>query len=776
MPPSDPNTILLLESIRDGLKRLESAVGGAQKANSTHLKDQISQSQEIEKSISKIGSTGKFSDLFDDTKLGKRFSRGVTTLGVSMMTLGSVFKTTLSEANDLQKQALARGQSLASIMRDQTQVTDALNENIIGYTDSLGIGFDAFSKGLRSNNVELAKAGAMSKITTGQNKQFMKAVASNTEGLGFNDEAISKMVLSSRALAEQFGVSIEELQDSIKTLGKSLTVMGALGKAPEFAEAAQRLAASLGPELKDLGPKLLDAMTKGSGMIQAQILGVGSERQAFLNKQGNMTSEAFALMMKASEKAEALTKQWTKGASDSTFMISKMEAVYGSNVTELVRMRQGWKDAADEMGVSIEKYLASVQQSQKVSEEFRKTFAAFKSRVLSPFQKLFAWFSKVLFKLMDIPGIDMIASAVIGLTGVIVGLATVQTLLASKIGVNTMAIVANTRATIARAAQGTSSALANLLYFLPFGLKRKAKLPGSFRNTKTGRFTKGPTGFWAKLKSVFGMGGTVASKPGIIAKGGMAATAAGGGSALKGIAKMLGTLLSKIALPLTIFMSILSELSALKKLFSDFGTKVWNMTQGLREQFSAMGGELGDTFKGIDKLFSPIGKLLVFAVDLILDLTLAVFWVGTKLTEGIVWLSKNLLKGINLIFEYVINPLIEILNGILGWLNKLWDRVFGAVERLLGTDEDSEPNRVSAQIDKYAVALEPYYDKEGNMGSHQLGELMGLNSEQKNMTELLQQQNELLTEILEAGYNPAVRETTTSVGSRKAPKGPRGGR
>lgn len=713
MPAPDPNTILLLESIRDGLKRLEGSVVFSMQSNADLMRNQFEQSKKIEKSVDQMTrESHKSSGLFGRSGLGAGFAGGLTSLGLSIMSLGSIFKQTMGEANELQKQALARGQTLGSVIKNQTQVTEALGQGILGFSDSLGIGFDAFSKGLRSNNVELAKAGAMSKLTTGQNKQFMKAVAHNTEGLGFNDEAITRMALSSRALAEQFGVSIEELQDSIKTLGKSLAVMGALGQAPGFTEAAQRLSASLGPELKDMGPKLLDAMTKGSSMIQAQILGVGAERQAFLNKQGNMTSEAFALMMKASERAEDLTKQWTRGAADSTFMISKMESVYGSNVTELVRMRQGWKEAADEMGVSIEKYLASVQASNKVSEEFKNTFAGFKSRVLSPFQKLFTWFSKILFKIMDIPGIDMIASAIIGVTGVLVGLASIQTLLGSKIGANTIALAASTKASLTQAAGGTSSALASLLYYLPFGPKRKAKLPGSFRNTKTGRFTQGPTGFWSKLKSVFGVGPLAKSKPGALARGGIAATKAGGGSAFKGILKMLGTLATKLAIPLTILMAVFSELKALKKIFSDFGAKIWSMTEGLRKQFSELGGPLMESMDGIEKLFSPIGKILVFAVDILLDVLTAVAWIGIKLTQIAVWLVKQLLKGINIIFKYVINPLVGLLNDIVEWLNKVWNKMFGWTDNLFGSDKVQAPNKAASDIDKYAVALEPHYEFE----------------------------------------------------------------
>jgi len=773
-PPPDPNTILLLESIRDGLRRMEGSMITALQANNDVANDQLRQAHVLEESMAKRMSS--------ESRGGpnQHFGKGLTMLGFSVMSLGSIMKDTMGQANDLQKEALSRGHNLASRIREQTVVTQGLTANILGYSDALAIGFDAFSKGLRTNNVALAKMGALSKLTTGQQKQLFKAVAQNTEGLGFNDEAMTRLSMSTISLSQKFGVTVEELQDSLKVLGQELKVMGALGLGPQFVEAATRLSAALGPELASLGPTLLNSLTKGSSMIQASILGVAKERQDVISGEGDMTRKSFALMMKASDKAIALTKQWTRNSSDATFMMSQMEGVYGGHMKELVQWRSKMDAAAKASGMSTDKYIESVIRQEKVNEEYKKTFAAFKSRVLSPFQKLFSWFYKVMVKLMDIPGIDILASVIVGLTGILIGLATIQTLVRSSIGRNTTALIANTRASLAQATQSTGSALSNLLYFMPWGRKGKMKLPGSHRNVKSGRFAKGPTGFFDKIKSFFGVGKTVAAKPGAVAKGGLALTRAGGGSALKGLGAVLKGVLGKLLFPLTILFAIFAELDRIKKTFSKFGARMKAMFAPVMVQLQGLWVETKKMFSGIDNLFSPIGKALAVVIDIVMDLLAVQMFFVAKIFQVIVWAVKMLVKGINWVFKEVINPVVAILNDILNAIGDIWSSLTDWFDFSLDwpdwfSDDTGGGSAISADMDKYAVALEPYYDSTGKIGSGQLDELIGLNAEQKNMTELLQQQNELLEEIVAAGYNPGgVPEPTTPVTTRPRPRGPRG--
>ena len=726
-------------------------------------------------------------------KFGSGFAGGLTKLGLSVVTVGKIFKDTLSQANTLQKAALSRGMSLNQVTKENAHLTEQLGKNLLGYSDSLDLGFEAFSRGLRTNNFAVGRLGAMAKITTGQHKELMKALATNTEGLGFNDTQITHLADTTMRLSQTFGLTVNELTDSINSLKSEMQTMALLGIAPEFQEAAMALAAVAGPELKQLGPKLLSSLTEGSNLIKSSILGVSKERQAMLSPGGDKNAQAFDLMMKASDKAAQLAEQWTRGATDQTFALAQMEKVYGSQVRELAQWRRGLKEAATARNMSEAAYIALVSKEQKIKEDFANTFDNFKKKILSPFQKLFTKFSKVLFKLMELPFATEIVTAVIGLTTILVGVQAATSILSSNIAQNTLASLKSTKAfLVGSKTTGTSGILSALMWLIPGARGAKAaqaSLKGvAYRSTAAGsrgQFTKAPSGFWERIKSSFGIGKIKATTKTqdanaiakILNKSGTALRGLGGGSALKGIWVGIKRIVGKLGPIGAVIGMVLNAFTEFKAVFTKFFNRIYEGTEGLRKQFSGVWNELSGGFSELDKGLGGLGSILAALVDMVLIPLAELIVLAAKVVTVIVWGIKWLLKGIKWAFEKVINPVIEAIakmtKSLAEGLQNIWDKLPSLPGWMGGDDDDAVTavgprgtGKIAADIDKYAVAMQTY-TSEGEKGQQQLNELVGLNQHQGNIADLLQQQNELLEEIVSAGYNAGgVGEPTTPVPTR----------
>lgn len=810
MVDQDPASLELLTSIRNNLRSMEQSMIFVMNANKDVMDSLYKQNKHLEKAqahaadahIAEQARTTRRLEGFarqqsyargvGSEKFGSGFAGGLTKLGLSVVTVGKIFKDTLSQANTLQKAALSRGMSLTQVTKENAQLTEQLGKNLLSYSDSLDLGFEAFSRGLRTNNFAVGRLGAMAKITTGQQKELMKALAANTEGLGFNDTQITHLADTTMRLSQTFGLTVNELTDSINSLKSEMQTMALLGIAPEFQEAALALAAVAGPELKQLGPKLLSSLTDGSNLIKSSILGVSKERQAMLSPGGDKNAQAFDLMMKASDKAAQLGEQWTRGATDQTFALTQMEKVYGSQIRELAQWRRGLKEAAAARNMSEAAYVALVSKEQKIKEDFANTFDNFRKKILSPFQKLFTKFSKVLFKLMELPFATELVTAVVGLTTILVGVATASSILSSNIAQNTLASLKSTKAfLVGSKTTGGSGLLSALMWLIPGARGARgaqAALKGvSYRSTMAGsrgQFTQAPTGFWERIKSSFGIGKikatTKTQDANAIAKAmnksGTALRGMGGGSALKGIWVGIKRIVGKLGPIGLVIGTILSAFNEFKAVFSKFFNRIYEGTEGLRKQFSGAWSELSGTFSGLDKGMGGLGSTLAALVDMILIPLAELIVLVANVAMVVVWGFKWLFKGIKWVLEKVINPIIDAIatmtKTLADGLQKIWDKL-PSLPKIFGGDDDAGvaggprgTGSIAADIDKYSVALKTYQN-EGPQGQQQLNELVGLNKHQGDIASLLQQQNELLEEIVSAGYNPGgVRQPTTPVATR----------
>ena len=302
---------------------------------------------------------------------------------------GDEMNKSLKASFKLQERGLARGMNITQSLDRNAVTISHLNDNIQGYAGAVETSMDMFESGLRGNNKEMATLGAMTKITGGNSKKLMGAIAKNTAGLGISQEGMSSLATTTLSMSQQYGMSTEELVDSLGAMSDQLSSFGALGIGAEMQEAGVRLGAALGPAMSEMGPKLLGAFTKGSSMVQSSILGVSKQREKLLNKEGDMNRNAFDLVITAGRNSKKIIEQFTKGARDPAFALEKATDIYGTQILDAQRAYEQMDKAAKAQGLSIEAYAEKVAAEQEVNKEFTQTFDNLKNMVMGPLQETF---------------------------------------------------------------------------------------------------------------------------------------------------------------------------------------------------------------------------------------------------------------------------------------------------------------------------------------------------------------------------------------------------
>jgi len=346
-------------------------------------------------------------------------SRQLTSAITGIYVVGKAILDMAARLEKLQKEGLARGFSLEKIGKQYAETTRSLNSHLTGYANAIEIFADQLHVGLKDTSYELNRLGAYTKVTGGNTKSLFKQMAKNTLGLGVTAKDMQMLSDSTVALSQKYGLTTDELVNAVSKLSDELVNFGALGIGTEMNEASLRLAAALGPSMAALGPELLSTFTKGSGMIQAQLLGVSQQREALLRSEGNSTKAAFDLLLIASDNAQKITQQWTQGAKDPSFMMLQATKIYGREVGQLIQARKQMEKLAAKNNMNLNAYIAQVIKQNEINEEFRATWSNFKERVLSPFQKLFEWFGVLAFKIMNMPYVAELTSVLIGLVSIL---------------------------------------------------------------------------------------------------------------------------------------------------------------------------------------------------------------------------------------------------------------------------------------------------------------------------------------------------------------------
>ena len=372
-------------------------------------------SDKAEKKLSRRGALAQMQTAMQIPVLGKTFRN-----------FGKGIADALKSGLDLQKKGLARGQTLGSIMDRNAITTNYLSDNLTGFSNALGVGFEMYEVGMRTNNKEVARLALQTKLTGGNSQKLLKSLARNTEGLGLTQEQLSSLSDKTLGLAQTYGLTTDELMRSIDSLSKNLSTYAALGIAAEMQEAGLSLAAAVGPAIADIGPDLLKTFTQGDRMIQASLLGITRERQAMLKGEGDATRAAFDMMIKAGQQAEKIIENYTRGAADPAFALARAADVFGQETMEAKRYWEGLKEAARELGISVDKHVQNVVASQKVSDEFQNTWENFMQKVWHPVQYAMTEIATAILKVLSWGPMVHIVQAVIGLTVALFGLTVVM--------------------------------------------------------------------------------------------------------------------------------------------------------------------------------------------------------------------------------------------------------------------------------------------------------------------------------------------------------------
>jgi hypothetical protein len=326
--------------------------------------------------------------------------------------ISSSISKTANQSLKLQEQALSRGMSLN--FEDKLGLGQAIKHNAavtqqlggitgkqVGNMQAIQTNFDMFAGGLGSASYETSRLVHATRLSSGQDKQLIKQLASNTRGMGFSNEQTSRLSDTTLGMSQKFGVSTNELVNAVGGLSDQLYDFAALGIGAEIQEAATVLAAGLGPAMANVGPQIIGAFTKGESMVQAQLLGVMNERTELLKVGGDHTKAAINLVTKGGAEAERLINQWTSGGMDRGLALQQLTQIYGKETTMLLAARNELQAQAEARGMSLAAYTKAMQKEAKIKQEWTNSWQNFKDKVVSPLQEVVMSFVNFGLKLIN---------------------------------------------------------------------------------------------------------------------------------------------------------------------------------------------------------------------------------------------------------------------------------------------------------------------------------------------------------------------------------------
>jgi hypothetical protein len=327
--------------------------------------------------------------------------------------------STISTTEKLQRDSLAIGLSATKVLTVNSKHIESLSGNLLGFTDAMSIAFAFQATGLDKASKNTFLLGAFTKATGGDVKQLSKDLVKSTAGGRLTHEQMGHLSLTVGSLSQRFKISTNQIAAAMTGLADRMGEFGAIGIGAEMAEGAAKLAAALGPTLKDLGVKSLDFITKGDSLVQANILGVGELRRAVFKGQ----ADPMKLVLKAAESAAKEMDRFLGGDADSTFLVSKFTALFGRGVTDLANLHRAVSTKADGQ---LSAYTKKLNAEAKMTTEFTQSWTNFRNVVLTPFMKFlsvgFANLQKT-FGSEFLVRIGRIAAVAISVTGVLAAVA-----------------------------------------------------------------------------------------------------------------------------------------------------------------------------------------------------------------------------------------------------------------------------------------------------------------------------------------------------------------
>ena len=351
----------------------------------------------------------------------QRSLHGLVGVGAALRGIQSEVSKTFGEAKKFHTQALAQGTSIGDFSSDFKSGINQLAGSVTGYSDAINTSFALYSSGLRSSNKGLHTLAGFTKMTGGNVNALTGQLASNLAGGKFTDKQMTTLGEHTVELSQRFGITSNSLVGALKGLGAEVNNFKALGLLDESAEVGMRLAAALGPAMAGAGSELLSAFAGGSGMIKAEILGLGNERRAFLAGGAKSAQSGVDLILKAGKNATAQVERFTKGAADPAYALLLATQVLGKEVVQAANVRAQLEMKAKQAGAkSVEAYVATTKQQGKISKEYTRTMGALKQQIMGPLQSVIFSMMEVVTALLNIPAVHALIKF-LGQVGVIVG-------------------------------------------------------------------------------------------------------------------------------------------------------------------------------------------------------------------------------------------------------------------------------------------------------------------------------------------------------------------
>ena len=257
----------------------------------------------------------------------------------------------------------------------------------------LQAGVTAFNSGLRGNS-ENVRALLMFAQGSGQDSnRLAKTIKELTFGVKDNNAQADHISERMRALANTFGMSTDDLLESMKGLSKSMETQQLLGIAPQIHKAITSLSAQLGPGSGDKLTNIVnDALSEQGPRLMAMI-GASSELGVLRSGEGDIQGAIFGILKKAESKTKPRAGE-LKGP-----MGAFAEAAQKQQFCSLLMapaLLQQMENGAEGLGRTLEESMADAIDPQ--ADKIINTLDSFGSKVMDPFTNAIQMATNELYK------------------------------------------------------------------------------------------------------------------------------------------------------------------------------------------------------------------------------------------------------------------------------------------------------------------------------------------------------------------------------------------
>ena len=355
---------------------------------------------------------------------GKKRTKGILATAKDIPLVGKAVKlgadqvtAAVKESLKVQKDALARGMNLSKIVeRGNIGIANSIGSNI-GTTAKLNVAMEKVEAGIGTNVGATNQLAYYTKLTGGDSRKLLKGLGEMGVGMSMSADQEAKLSNSMVSLSQGFGLTTEELMNTIKGMEKSMPMLKMLNIAPEIMEASTRLGAALGQESGQMAADLMNSMMSAEGAIIASQLGVTAEREALLRGEGDATRNALNMVKAAGQEANSMYESYLAGSGDPAIAYKAVEDALGPAMAQSALTYRQLEKQAKEQGMSLDSFLDKVEKQKQISQEFTNTFENLKNAVFAPLQ---AVMTKLMEGVTAVSGFLLNSPVLLGLIQVLV--------------------------------------------------------------------------------------------------------------------------------------------------------------------------------------------------------------------------------------------------------------------------------------------------------------------------------------------------------------------